>query len=140
MTDAITPGTSTTRGRCLCGAVTFEYSGPEAWRGHCHCESCRRSCSAPFTSFLGVSRPAMRWTGAMPAVYESSPGVRRLFCVNCGSPMAYDTEKDKADIHLYAASLEDPSSFAPTFHGHWAEKVPWVELADDLEKFPHGGG
>lgn len=140
MADATTPDTSKTRGHCLCGAVTFEYSGPENWRGHCHCESCRRNCSAAFTSFIGVPRATMRWTGTMPAIYESSPGVRRAFCGRCGSPMAYDADSYPDEIHLYAASLEDSSGFTPAFHVHWAEKVPWIELADDLEKFPHGGG
>lgn len=129
-----------TRGRCLCGAVTWEFTGEPAWRGHCHCEICRRNCSAPFTSFIGAPRHAFRWTGAPPQVYESSPGVRRPFCGHCGSPMAYDAAKDMANIHLYAASLEDCSGFVPEFHVHWAEKVPWIELADDLKKYPHDGG
>jgi hypothetical protein len=129
-----------TRGHCLCGAVRYEFTGAAAWRGHCHCESCRRNCAAPFTTFFGVPRTAFRWTGADPAIYESSPGVRRPFCGTCGTPMAYDAEKDGANIHLYAASLEDSSGFQPDFHVHWAERVPWVELADDLEKYPHSGG
>ncbi len=128
-----------TRGRCLCGAVTYAYEGPAAWRGHCHCESCRRNCAAPFTSFFGVPRAAFRWTGAAPAIYESSPGVHRPFCGKCGTPMAYDADRDTANIHLYAASLDDSSGFTPGFHVHWAERVPWVHMADDLKKFEHGG-
>lgn len=127
------------RGHCLCGAVAFEYSGAENWRGHCHCESCRRNCSAAFATFIGVPRATLRWTAATPAVYQSSPGVRRLFCARCGSPMAYDADAYPDEIHLYAASLEDSSGFVPTFHVHWAERVSWVGLTDDLEKFPHGG-
>lgn len=133
------PDPATTHGRCLCGAVTYEFAGTPAWCGHCHCESCRRNCAAPFTSFFGVKRTAFRWTGAAPAVYESSPGVRRPFCGRCGTPMAYDAERDAENNHLYAASLEDSSAFKPEFHVHWAERVPWVHLADELTKFPHGG-
>lgn len=140
MTDPANVDRSVTRGRCLCGAVSFEYGGPENWRGHCHCESCRRNCSAAFTTFFGVPRAALRWTGAAPAIYRSSPGVRRLFCATCGSPMAYDADMFPDEIHLYAASLEDSSRFVPTFHVHWAERVPWVQLADALTKYPHGGG
>lgn len=128
------------RGHCLCGQVTYEVHGPMRWRGHCHCESCRRNTSSPFTTWFGVARAEHRFTGRMPAVYESSPGTRRYFCPNCGTPMAYDNHKDKANIHLYAASLEDSSGFTADFHVHWAEKVPWVELADDLKKYPHDGG
>lgn len=129
-----------TRGHCLCGAVTYEYEGPENWRAHCHCESCRRNTSSAFTTFLGVPDARFRFTGAEPQAYESSPGVRRLFCGLCGSPMAYDADSFEGEIHLYAASLEDSSGFKPQGHVHYAERVPWVVLADDLPKQPHGGG
>ena len=127
------------RGHCLCGEIAFEYSGPETWRGHCHCESCRRNTSSPFTTFVGVPRQAYRWTGKPPAVYRSSPGVRRMFCATCGTPMAFDSEKRPDEIYFYAASLEDSRSFVPDFHVHWEERMPWVELADDLPKREGGG-
>ncbi len=129
-----------TRGRCLCGAVSYEYQGPENWRGHCHCESCRRSTGSPFTTFLGVPRGAARFTGRAPAVYRSSPGVERLFCATCGSPLAYQSERWPDEIHFYAASLEQPEGFVPQFHVHWAERLPWIELADDLPKYDQISG
>lgn len=127
------------RGRCLCGEVAFEYSGPENWRGHCHCESCRRNTSSPFTTFFGVPKTAYRFTGKPPGVYRSSPGVRRYFCANCGTPMAYETDRLPDETHFYAASLEDSAGFAPQFHVHWAERVPWIELSDGLPRHEHGG-
>jgi len=129
----------TKRGRCLCGQVTFAYSGPENWRGHCHCESCRRNTGSPFTTFFGVPKSACRFTGNAPSVYRSSEGVRRLFCGNCGTPMAYESDRFPDEIHFYAASLEDPRDFAPQFHVHWAEKLPWIDVADDLPKYPGSG-
>ena len=75
-------------GRCLCGAVRFEYREPANWVGHCHCESCRRNTSSPYTTFVGVPRDAFRFTGIEPSAYTSSPGVRRLFCPRCGAPVA----------------------------------------------------
>lgn len=128
------------RGHCLCGEISFAYSGPENWRGHCHCDSCRRNTSSPFTTFFGVSRDAYRFTGKDPSIYHSSPGVRRLFCANCGTPMAYESDKYPEETHFYAASLEDSKDFSPQFHVHYAEKVRWVELSDDLPRYDHGGG
>ncbi len=127
------------KGRCLCGAVTYEYSGPENWRGYCHCESCRRNSGAPVVAWLGVPRTAFRYTGAMPKIYASSPGARRSFCANCGTPVAFEHDKYPQEIHLYACGLVDPSAYAPTFHVHYEEKVPWMEIADDLKRFPHSG-
>jgi len=129
---------TTRRGRCLCGAVRYEYEGPENWVGHCHCESCRRNCSAPFTTFMGVPRKAVRMSGVTPAVYESSPGVRRHFCPKCGSPVAYDADKYPDEIHFYVAALEDGSGLAPAFHVFAGEKVPWVTLGDHLPKYAAG--
>lgn len=125
-------------GRCLCGDVRFEYSGPENWRGYCHCESCRRNCSAPVTAYFGVPNGAWRFTGAEPAVYESNPGVRRLFCGRCGTPMAYDADKFPDEIHFYAASLEEPSTYTPDFHVFFGEHLPWFDSDDTLPRHVRG--
>ncbi|MDH3660673.1 MAG: GFA family protein [Alphaproteobacteria bacterium] len=128
------------RGRCLCGAVTFAYEGPENWRAHCHCESCRRQTSSPFTTFMGVPNGAFRFTGDQPKIYVSSPGVRRLFCGNCGSPIAYDADAFQDEIHFYAASLERPEDFSPDRHVHTAEQLPWIHLDDGLPRHAKGSG
>lgn len=124
-----------THGRCLCGNVRYAFD-PETvrWRGHCHCESCRRNCSAPFTTWFGVADTGFRWTGAEPARYASSPGRTRYFCPVCGTPMAYRTKRRADEIHLYAASLEESSGFQPEEHGFWSERVDWVHLADELPR------
>ena len=126
-------------GRCLCGAVSWAYAGPENWRGHCHCASCRRNTASPITTFMGVPRAAFRFTGAEPATYHSSPGVRRRFCPRCGTPVAYEADRYPHEIHLYAAALDDAADFAPQFHVHHAERLPWLLLADDLPRFPGAG-
>ncbi len=126
------------KGRCLCGAVRYEYQGPENWVGNCHCESCRRNTSSPYTTFIGVPRTAFRFTGIEPSVYHSSPGVRRLFCPRCGAPVAFDADRYPDEIHFYLASLEDASGLEPQFHVFTGEKVPWIELGDGLPKYRHG--
>ena len=130
---------TTRTGRCLCRAVTYAFDEPVKWVSHCHCESCRRNTSSPFTTFVSVPRRAFRFTGSAPAVYESSPGVRRSFCARCGAPVAYETDSLPDEIHVYLAALDDASRLAPQNHDFFAEKVPWVTLGDDLprhEDFP----
>jgi hypothetical protein len=121
-------------GRCLCGDVRFAVAGEPRGRNHCHCESCRRATSSPLTTWFTVARAALGWTGAPPQDYESSPGVLRRFCPRCGSPMSYETDRRPDEVDLYAASLDDPSGFAPEFHSHWDERLPWIALADDLPR------
>ncbi|MBX2853424.1 MAG: GFA family protein [Rhodobacteraceae bacterium] len=112
-------------GRCLCGAVTYSYEGEALWTGHCWCESCRRATSSPVTTFLGVPKSAFSWTGMQPKPYKSSPGVNRWFCPECGAPMAYDNDKWPDEIHLYAATLDDPHSFWPEERYYFGERLPW---------------
>ncbi|RVT84158.1 GFA family protein [Rhodobacteraceae bacterium CCMM004] len=123
------------QGRCLCGAVRYSFD-PETtvFRAHCHCESCRRATSSPVTTFFGVRDSGWRWTGAAPASHASSPGVRRMFCGTCGSPMAYATDDLPGQTHFYAATLADPAGFAPERHDFWGERLAWLPLADDLPK------
>jgi hypothetical protein len=128
---------SATTGRCLCGALRYELTGGPGWVAYCHCESCRRQTSSPVTTFIGVKRAQFRYTRGAPAVYGSSPGVRRTFCACCGSPMAYETAKRPDDIDLYAVTLDDPGAVWPTMHVHAAEQLPWIEIADDLPR--HAG-
>lgn len=124
----------TKAGRCLFGAILFAYEGDENWRAHCHCESCRRQTASPFTTFMGVPNGACRWTGMEPSVYESSPGVRRMFYSTCGAPPAYEADRYPDEIHFYASLLDDHSGFELKGHVHWEKRVNWVEPADSLPR------
>lgn len=122
------------RGHCLCRAIRFEIEGAPSWCGHCHCESCRRSTSSPITTFVTLRRELVQISGT-PAVYESSPGVKRSFCGTCGSPISFETNTRPNEIDLYAASLVHPEAVTPESHVHHAERVSWMNLDDDLPRF-----
>lgn len=119
-------------GRCLCGAVRYVCDAPPLWQAHCHCESCRRATASPFTSYFGVADGFWRWNAAAPATYASSPGVWRDFCATCGTQMAFRANRYPGEIHLFAATMDDPTTYAPTVHVHAGERLPWVHLADGL--------
>ena len=120
------------RGHCLCRAIAFEVDGPEQACVVCHCESCRRQCSAPMTSYIGVLDSQWRWLGKPPKVFNSSPGVERTFCDQCGSPLSFRSKNMSGVMHFFAAAMEEPDKFAPTLHVAFEEKLPWVKLADGL--------
>ncbi len=126
--------TETYRGRCLCKAVSFEIDLPIQSCVNCHCESCRRQCSAPMTSYIGVADNQWRWTGEMPKTYHSSPGVERTFCGNCGTPISFRSEKMSEVMHLYVAAMEEPEKFIPKLHVAYEEKLPWLNIGDTLPK------
>ena len=124
-----------TTGRCLCGALAYEFKGEPGWVAHCHCDSCRRHTSSPLTTFLGVKKGDFRYVKGEPARFESSPGVSRSFCARCGSPMAYETAMRPDDIDVYAATLDRPEAVKPTVHVHAGEQLPWIEISDDLPRY-----
>lgn len=121
-------------GHCLCGAVRFTCDASPSWQSHCHCESCRLATASGFTSFLGMADGHWRWTGTLPATYASSPGVRRDFCATCGTQMAYRSVRFPGECHFYAATLDDPTAYAPSEHVHSGEQLPWIHLADALPR------
>ncbi len=38
-------------------------------------------------------------------------------------------------MHLYAASLDNPEDFNPTFHVNYESKLSWLEMQDELTKY-----
>ena len=127
-----------TTGRCLCGAIQFEFDGEAVETTHCHCESCRRQTSSPVATFVTVHASALRITRGQPNEYASSPGVRRSFCGTCGSPIAYRTERHPGLVDLFAGTLTDPAHLAPSLHTHADEQLPWFEMLDDLPRYAQG--
>ena len=119
-------------GRCLCGSVRFEINLPVLSCVTCHCESCRRQCSAPMTTYVGVADGSWRWTRGAPKIFSSSPGVERGFCPDCGTPLFFRSQKMSGVMHLYVAAMDDPEAFVPTLHVAIEEKLTWLKLADGL--------
>jgi hypothetical protein len=125
-----------TTGRCLCGDIRFEYRGAPIRTSHCHCESCRRHTSSPFTTFIIIDKGSFRYTQGKPVVYDSTPGVvERTHCGRCGSPISYER---KDEFALYACTLDDPTQVKPTYHTLIGEQLPWIEILDDLPRYEYG--
>jgi len=89
------------------------------------------------TSFLGMLRDKVTWTGHRLR-RESSPGVFRDFCGDCGTPLSYESRRWPTETHLYAATLDHPEAFVPQAHVFWSERLPWMTIADDLPKYEGG--
>jgi hypothetical protein len=124
-----------TTGRCLCRAIRYEFEGKPDEVVHCHCESCRRQTSSPVATFVTVKTAALRFTQGEPKEFSSSPGVWRSFCPDCGSPIAYRSDRQPESIDLYAGTLDDPGSVQAWCHLHTQEQLPWFEMLDALPRF-----
>lgn len=85
------------------------------------------------TSYFGVARAQVTWAGER-SFYNSSPGVTRGFCGQCGTPIHYMSTRWPGEIHLLASTLYDLTLYKPTAHMHWAARVPWLMSDDDLPR------
>ena len=125
-----------TTGRCLCGDIRFEYRDAPPKTVHCHCETCRRHCSSPFSTFLSLDKNLFRYTKGTPVGYWSSPGVERTHCGRCGSPISYEMASTN-DFAIFACTLDDPRPVTPDRRVNTAEQMPWIEIADALPRYEH---
>jgi hypothetical protein len=104
-------------GGCLCGAVRYEIEGALASPSACHCGQCRRQHGA-----LGVYTlaPAERYKikGSRNITwYESSPGIRRGFCRNCGSKLFWE-RADSGQLDVTMGSMDQPTGLKISKHIH----------------------
>ena len=123
-----------TSGKCFCGQIPFRVRGAPLWVAHCHCNSCRRSTGAPITTFVGFDKKQVSFEGDR-MFYSSSPGVKRGFCANCGTPMTYESDRCENEIHFYISVMDEPERFIPERHVFYDEHIKWFEVNDDLPRF-----
>jgi hypothetical protein len=92
------------------------------------------------TTWVSIPSGAFVLVKGVPRYYRSSPGVKRGFCENCGSPVTYENEGMPDEVHLYAASLSDPGGVVPDRHVFVSEQLPWFEVLDELPRYAGASG
>ena len=78
----------------------------------------------------------VRFTKGDRKKYESSPGVFRTFCSECGTPLSYEAPwAGKVVIGFHVGTLDEPERFPPDKHVFDVDRIPWFEMADHLPRF-----
>jgi hypothetical protein len=116
---------------CQCGAVQFQIEGDPKWIAHCHCADCRRATGAAVSTYVGVEMDQLKSSTGTPSIYASSKGVKRSFCANCGSPIAYQGERWPSEIHFFVGLFERAEELVPQNQVYEAEKLPWLQIVTD---------
>jgi len=122
-------------GRCLCGTVRYECSGPVTPATFCHCESCRRASGAHLVGWATVPKDTYRVTSGSVREYASSPPVLRTFCPVCGSPLTYWNSGSAETLDITIATLEDPGALEPRDHIWMQDACTWDRPADGRAQF-----
>jgi len=123
-------------GSCLCEKVRWQVDGPLVDdMTHCHCSMCRKAHAAAFGTYVDAPADAFSWVAGEDAVvkYQSSPGLSRAFCGDCGSVVP-DPSGGK-NVTMAAGSLNGDPGIRPVAHIFAPSKAPWHEITDDLPQF-----
>ena len=122
-------------GGCLCGAVRFTAAGQPLWVAHCHCADCRRATAAALATYAGFPREKVRFPAGEPAGYQSSPGVTRRFCPDCGTQI-YSTSVEEEDriLGLRVGTARQWAALVPRKQIWHRSSLDWVGNLDDIER------
>jgi hypothetical protein len=124
-------------GGCMCGAVRYEVTGDSFSVVHCHCLSCRRHTGAPVVTLAGFKQDQVRFTSGERRIYESSPGVGRAYCGQCGTPLTWEGDGGELGpiIELHISTFDNPDILVPTGHAFEPERISWFDIADNLPRY-----
>ena len=117
-------------GSCLCGAVTYQVTGPLRPVIACHCAQCRKS-SGHHVAATSAAREDIEISGEV-TWYPSSKTARRGFCGICGSNLFWDGAGVNLSIH--AGTLDGETGLKLAGHIFCADKGDYYRIADDLPK------
>lgn len=127
-------------GACLCGNVRFTIDGLLAPIQVCHCAQCRKAQGGPFATNIPVETARLQFVAGAEQLrrYESSPGKRRAFCPQCGSPVFSERDSLPGVVRIRAGLLDEPLEARPAFHQHVASACAWWPIDDALPRYPAG--
>ena len=119
------------RGRCACGAVTYEVNGPLRAVSICHCETCRRQAGHQVAA-TNAALDALTIDGEENlGAWQSTPEAVRRFCRNCGSPLFWQ-RVGGSTVSILAGTLDRPTGLSVSHHIFVAEKGDYYEISDGL--------
>jgi hypothetical protein len=125
-------------GGCLCGAVRYAFRGKPLYTANCHCRSCQRAIGAGFVTWTAVKKESFEVTKGDIKYFETSPGMYRGFCNQCGSSLEGHGD-DWDEFYITSVSLDDLDIVKPVTNVYLDHKQPWVKIDETLRcygKFP----
>lgn len=128
--------TNVREGGCQCGAVRYRAAGEPMLTALCHCVTCRRASAAPMTAWAMYQESQVTFLKDQPATHASSAEARRGFCARCGTQVCFTATFLPGLIDLTIGSFDAPESLPPTLHYWDSKRLPWVQVADGLPRYP----
>ena len=125
------------KGSCLCGAVSYQFHGPEYVFQYCHCSRCRKFTGSAHASNIIISPEQFEWlTGADQIARYEHPEAKHFatcFCRQCGSSLPWLAQSGGAMI-IPAGTLDEDPEIRPSQNIFWKDRAVWREAVESL---PH---
>jgi len=79
----------------------------------------------------------VEFSGDDRKIYNSSPGVGRAFCANCGTSLTWETVfgDEGAICAIHISTFDKPDALMPTAHCFYPERISGFDVADDLPRY-----
>jgi len=128
---------NTTRGSCLCGAVSFEICAPYNAFRYCHCSRCQKASGSAHAANLFVPPGQFRWlTGTEQIGKFDLPEAKRFsvwFCQHCGSRTPH-LLRDGGTL-VPAGLLDTDPGARPENNIYWGSRACWYDEPETMPKF-----
>ena len=126
------------KGSCLCEGVQYEYHEEITEIAMCHCHMCKRAQGTPFVTNAPINFNALKFTQGESLLkdYFSSPGKRRVFCSQCGSPLFSQLTSMPHIARLRVGTVTEGKLPAPAYQIFCEEKSDWFVVDDSLPQYP----
>jgi hypothetical protein len=111
-------------GGCQCGAIRFRTDDLVDNAHICHCRMCQKAMGNFFAALVSSGKDRLQWTRGMPARFQSSDGVERGFCAQCGTPLFYDPLHSE-DVSLCIGAFDNAADIKPVSQDSIESRVPW---------------
>jgi hypothetical protein len=125
-------------GGCLCGKVRYSGEAEPIFAGVCHCTNCQKSTGTAFNAVVAVPKPTVTLTGTV-STYEgrgdTGNAVYKLFCPECGSPVAEEAAVMADVVMIPVGTLDDPSVVKPAMQIYCDSAQPWALLEGEIQRF-----
>lgn len=119
-----------TKGNCLCSAVSFEAQTVSHEVGVCHCNMCRIWSGGPY---IGVDcGSTVNFTGEI-TTFDSSDWAERAFCAKCGTHLYYKFKSTGQTI-MPAGLFEDEENLVMDHQIFIDEKPEYYKFANETKE------
>ena len=125
-------------GSCLCGEISYRYSGKSKVFQYCHCSRCQKVTGSAHASNIIIAPEQFEWLTGEELIgrYELAEAKHFAtgFCKKCGSSLPWLTQSGKAMV-VPAGTVDTDPAEKPVHNIYYADRAAWYKAADSLIKY-----